>query len=545
MKRNFLFIFFSFFILNLSIAEVKDSQGVAYYKAGFPEIAKPILLNEYATDTLTRAETCFFLGNIYFSESKTDSASIYFKKGLKYNEANPLNTIGLAMLKIKSNPKEANADIENVLKIKNNRKNPDYFIAAAYAYLKNGLTDQAMVYQDKARSIKIKYSALAVLTGDIEFAKKDIGLACSNYELAISYDENCKEAYIKYARAYKNVNTALAIDMLNRLKQKEPSFLLVDKELADIYYDNNDFEKASELYDSYLKSGNTNIKDFTRYASSVFYSKDYTKSLEITLLGLQKSPRNPVFNRLAMYNCVALKKYDDAIKYADIFFNKSDHPEFSYYDYTYYGEALRSTKQYDLAIEQYKKALQLDSTQVGFWKDISDMYAEKTDYQNAISSYLIYMKSLSKENQNADVLINLGKLYYNFANATTTPDPLKHSSLINADSLFAQVIALEPASYLGYIWRARTNFALDPESTIGLAKPYYEQTLTNAESKADVRFNPVILECSRYLGYYYFLKKDYTQSKLYWNKILSIDPTNDLAIKAIDGIDRTQKGAKK
>lgn len=545
MKRNFLFIVLTFFVLNLSTAEVKGSQGIAYYKAGFQEVAKPLLLNEYATDTLTRAETCFYLGNIYFSENKTDSASIYFKKGLKKDETNPLNTIGLAMLKIKSNPKEADLDIQNVLKQQKNKKNQDYYIAAAYAYLKNELPDQAIVYQDKARSIKIKYSALAVLSGDIQFAKKDIGLACSNYELAISYDENCKEAYIKYARAYKNVNTPLAIDMLNRLKQKEPSFLLADKELADIYYANNHFDKAAPLYESYLKSGNSNVQDFTKYAMTLFLNEDFVKSLEITKLGLEKLPRNPAFNRLAMYNNVALQKYDEAIRYADLFFNKTDNPDISYYDYTYYGQALRSTKQYDLAIEQFKKALKLDSTQVGFWKDISDMYAEKPDYENAISSYLIYMKSLSKENKTADVIVNLGKMYYNFGSATTTPDKLKQISLLKADSAFAQVAVLEPTSYRGYVWRARTNFALDPESTIGLAKPFYEQTLTIVESKADVRYNPVIQECSRYLGYYYFLKKDYTQSKFYWNKILSIEPTNDLAIKAIDGIDKALKGVKK
>jgi hypothetical protein len=28
---------------------------------------------------------------------------------------------------------------------------------------------------------------------------------------------------------------------------------------------------------------------------------------------------------------------------------------------------------------------------------------------------------------------------------------------------------------------------------------------------------------------------------MYWNKILALDPTNDMALKAIDGIDKTLK----
>ena len=45
-----------------------------------------------------------------------------------------------------------------------------------------------------------------------------------------------------------------------------------------------------------------------------------------------------------------------------------------------------------------------------------------------------------------------------------------------------------------------------------------------------------LVECNSYLGYYYFVKEDYNQSKLYWNKILEIDPGNETATKALGGI---------
>ena len=543
MKRIFLFLILILFVVNLSV-KAKGGQGISYYKAGFPDVAKPLLLSEFSADTLTRSETCFYLGKIYFGENKLDSAALYFNKGLVGSKVDALNSIGLAMLKIKTNPKVAEQEIQNVLKLSTVKKNPDYYIAAADAYLVNGKIDDAINYREKAKNIKVKYALLAVLSGDIELAKKDVGAACSNYELAILYDANCKEAYIKYARAYKNVNTPLAIDMLNRLKQKEPSFLLVDKELADIYYSNNDFDKAAQMYDNYLKTGNSNAQDLVKYAMTLFLNKNYAKSLEIANLGLIKAPRNPGFNRLALYNNVALEKYDDAIKAADLFFNKSENPDISYYDYTYYGQALRATKQYDLAIDQFKKALKLDSTQVGFLKDISDMYTEKLDYTNAISSYMLYVNALGQDKLTSDVYFDLGKLYYSYANDKATATDIKKGILIKADSAFAKVVSIEPTNYRGSIWRARTNFALDPETLQGLAKPYYEQVLTIVEVKADARYNPVILECSRYLGYYFFLKKDYQQSKIYWNKILTIDPANDMAIKAIEGIDKSLKGKK-
>ncbi|EJW0685513.1 hypothetical protein N8K20_005103, partial [Escherichia coli] len=93
-----------------------------------------------------------------------------------------------------------------------------------------------------------------------------------------------------------------------------------------------------------------------------------------------------------------------------------------------------------------------------------------------------------------------------------------------------------PDSYLGDMWRARTHSAMDPETTEGLAKPYYEKVVDVLLAKNEPRYNSALIECYSYLGYYYLLKSDYATSKEYWNKILAIDPTNATANKALDGI---------
>ncbi len=533
------------FVVNVSSVRAATTHGIAYYNAGFPQVAKSLLLDELITSKENHADVCFYLGNIYFEENKKDSAALYFNKGLVADPLNSLNTVGLSMLKIKSNPQAAESEINNALKAKNNKGNVDLVIAAGRAFLVNGVLDKALLYQEQAKKIKPKYALVYVLLGDVELAKANTGGACSNYEMAIYYDDACKEAYIKYARAYKNVNTPLAIEKLNVLKQKDPSFLLVDRELADIYYSTNDFAKAAELYGNYLKSGNSNVLDLTKYASTLFFKGDFAKSLEVVKLGLVKAPKNPAFNRLAMYNNVALKNYDDALAAADLFFNKSDKPEISYFDYTYYGQALRAKKQYDLAILEYEKAIKFDSTQIGVWKEISDMYTEKGDNKKAVEAYQTYMNLLPADKPNAEAMLQLGKLYYTYGNEATTTPEIKKDVLVKADTLFSKVAALEPANYRGNFWRARANFLLESEATPALGKPFYEQTLALVESKADPRFNSVIIECSRYLGYYYYLKSDYTQSKIYWNKILVIEPTNPLAIQAIEGMNKPAKPAKK
>lgn len=169
------------------------------------------------------------------------------------------------------------------------------------------------------------------------------------------------------------------------------------------------------------------------------------------------------------------------------------------------------------------------------------MYSEKGDYQNAILTYSKYVNKLTPENKNADTFMTLGKMYTNLGSSDSIAIDKKKIALMNADSLFSQVAVLEPNNYRANYWRARVNSALDPETTLGLAKPYYEQTATLIESKADPRYNSVLIECYSYLGYYSLLQKDNPLSLSYWNKILVIDPANATAIKAITGITKTMK----
>lgn len=545
MKRIFLFLILGLFVLNVSAAEYNKGQGIAYYKAGFPQVAKPLLLNEYVADEANRPLISYYLGYIYFEENQLDSAAYFFNQGVAAQPLNSLNAVGLAMLKMKNDLAGAEEDINQILKNKANKKNEEVAIAIASAYLMNGMKDKAQQFHDVAKGIKSKSASVSVLLGDINLAKNELGPACTSYEVAILYDENCKEAYIKYARAYKNANPALSTKMLKRLKQQEPDFLLVDRELADIYYSQNEFEEAARYYDTYLKSGNSSVQDLTRYAMTLFFSGNFEKSLEIVGIGLQKAPRHPAFNRLAMWINVDIKQSEKALKAADLFFNHTDNPDFNYLDYRYYGQALRDTKQFDLSIKQFETALKMDSSKVELWKDISDMYSDKGDYLNSIAAFDKYLSLINDDKKTPDMMMDYAKLHYSLGNSKSESDvAVKKNALVKADSVFATVAAEEPTGYRGNFWRARTNSALDPETSLGLAKPFYEQTVTLVESKADARFNTVLIECYSYLGYLSLLQNDTSLSLSYWNKITAIDPSNATAKKAIDGIQKALKAKK-
>lgn len=439
---------------------------------------------------------------------------------------------------IKTNPEQASDTAGELLKGKN-KKNVQLVTSVTRAYLDAGQLKEAETYLGMARKADKKAPEVSVLEGDIAFARKDIGRACQLYEQAIYFDPNYKDAYLKYAQAYKSASPSQAIEKLNRLKAIVPDCLEADKELAEVYYAANRFGQAAETYAKFINTPVATEDDILKYAFALFLNHDFEKSLEVARKGLQKNARHAAFNRLVMYNNVDLKRHDKAEKAADAFFNDSDNADYSYLDYRYYGALLSALKKYDRAIEEYGKALEKDATQVDLWREMADACELKNDYPQAIAAYKKYYDALAQDKQTSEELFRLGRLYYGEG---TSPDTLavrpadRMAALQAADSVSALVAQQAPDSYPGEMWRARTRSAMDPETTEGLAKPYYEKAVDMLLAKNEPKYNAALIECYSYLGYYHLLKSDYAASKEYWNKILAIDPANATANKALDGI---------
>lgn len=440
---------------------------------------------------------------------------------------------------IKTDPGQASEEVRELLKGKN-KKNVELVTSVSRAYLDAGKLTEAETYLKMAQKTDNKAPQVSVLEGDIAFLRKDVGKACQLYEQAIYFDSDCKEAYLKYAQAYKTANPAQAIQKLQRLKEIAPDYLEADKALAEVYYANNHFGEAAGEYAKFIDTSIATEDDILKYAFALFLNHDFEKSLQVVQKGLQKNARHAAFNRLAMYNYTDLKRYEEAEKAADAFFKASDNADYSYLDYRYYGALLSALKKYDQAVVQYGKALEKDDTQNDVWREISNVYEQKNDYVQAIAAYQKYYDSLNQEKKTPETLFQLGRLYYGQGTSADTLTAVRpadrKAALLAADSVFTLVSGQAPDSYLGELWRARTNSAMDPETTEGLAKPHYEKVVDVLLAKNEPKYDSVLIECYSYLGYYYLLKSDYPASKEYWNKILAIAPTNATAKKALEGI---------
>ena len=445
---------------------------------------------------------------------------------------------------IKSNPEGAWDLTEDLMKGKN-KKNVDLILALTQVYLDANKTEEMTELIEKAKKADKKDPRISLLEGDIALAKKDVGTACQLYEQAIYFDPNCYEAYLKYARAYKSASPTMAIDKLNQLKQvagvPQDVLLQADKAMAEVYYSNNKFSDAAKAYESFIHTDVATESDIMSYAFALFMSHDFEASYEIASKGLQQNAESTGFNRLAMYNLIDLKRYEEAAKIADVFFNQLKDVNYSGLDYRYYGALLNATEDYAGAVTQFEKAYELDTASIELLQQISEAYNNSGNYDKGIETYKKYCDLLPAGEKTTENIFTLAGMYYEQGTDTThVALEQRQVALQEADTLYAQVCELAPDSYAGYFYRGHTRSAMDPETTQGLAKPYYEKVVELLLAKNDPRYNRVLITCYSYLGYYFMLQgkpEDYAVSKEYWNKILAIDPNNALAKTALKGIE--------
>ncbi len=432
------------------------------------------------------------------------------------------------------------ADLDKQMKpfYKANKKNAENLIAFGRAFFEAKDTARAREYAHYALDAKKnKFAPAFVLLGDIEALADKGGEAAAQYNQAIYADPKNAEAYFKYANVYRKISPSEAIAKLEELRAQRPD-VAVDALAGRIYYNANDFDKALSYYD---KADRTKMedRDLSDYAMAAYFKQQNQKSLDIAKYGLTRKPRHAAFNRLAFFNSTDLKKFDDALMYADALFNRSDSAKFSYYDYTYYGNAYNGAKMSDKAIEMYQKALQMEDMdnkdkRAGVIKQLSDAYLEKEDFPNAIKHYQDYLSNIEKPSAND--LAGLASLHMQHGSSLSANEQIE--AYQRADAAYADLAnkyenAIEYATFM----RARVNSQMDPDQSKGLALPYYQKLadLIGPKAEKDNTDKARVNESYRYLIAYYLIQKDdKATAKQYAQKLIELDPESEIAKQVLD-----------
>ena len=536
---------YTLFLLLLSnnlLAQV--DQGISFINSGMYVSAKKYF-KLLAEDPTLKPEACYYLGEIYRQTGNTDSASWYYEEGLKSPVPNALCMVGKAGLIMKNDAESAAEMIKKAGQIKDYKKNPALFVAIAKAYAFNQQFDKALETLNSAKELNKTCTDMYITEGDIYLELEKPGDAAGKYESAITLNSRCKEAYYKVAWIYyRGKLQSQAIEYLNKLLAIDADFPPALKLLGDIYYDQGKYAKTAEYYARYLQSAEAQLNDRIRYAYALHFNKEYNKSIEEIRALLPANPNKPVLKRILAYNLNETSDNKMGIETLKDFFRSVNDSEVISNDYRHYASMLQKDGQDSLAIINFEKAMKTSSSPVEYYKDIATSYEKMKKYREAASYYKKHVIS-GKNNVPADLLY-WGRDCYFAASAIDSASIAADSSLLfvknqlfhEADSVFGDFSVRYPEHYMGYFWRARVNAILDPETETGLAKPYYEKVVEILEKSSTAERRKELVESYQYLGYYFYLKTDESNSLLYFNKILAVDPENSIAKQAIEGMQR-------
>ncbi len=553
----YLFVF-SIVTLTMNSISAQDMNLVTrLVEMGQYNHAKAILVP--AAQSSNDTYLLYTLAKIYQDQGIIDSANLYYTKITTVAVGTPMALICQNIVDFNNKKVPDVSNYNRAQKLAGSSKDLYALTQLAEVRYMTGDTSNWKQSLEMATKIDKKYIQAYIIAGGIytKIAEKtlfgeDYGKASGRYEQALYYSPNNSEARTKLSYIFLLArNYGGAEQELLKVLEVDTAYIPALKSMGELEYTIGKYSQASYYFGKYMAIAETTPKDLSKYINILYFNKEYAKSNELIDKSLIIDPENAVLLRLQGYTSFELKKSSKGLDAMSKFFSlRKDigNDKIIFSDYEYYGKLLSKEGKDSLAIVNLQNALAMDSTKTYLYEDIAKAYEKMKDYIHAEESY---EKLISKtSNVSAMIYFNMG-LDYNYiaTDSAVASDTTKFKEYITlADSCFSTVSKLSPNSHLGYIYRARMQSKLDPESELGLAKVHYENALTVIEAKNDtVKFKNEILEIYRYLGYYHYLqylnekaaknadgvKYNKDMSILYWQKILAYEPTDKIALEAV------------
>ena len=523
-------------------------DGIEYYKVSEYDNAKELLERNLNDASTNKSEAFYYLGCVALENGNTAAAKDYFQKGQSAGSCQ-LNLVGLGQIELKAGNKKA-AEENFSLAIKNSpKKDAKILVAIARTYYEvDGVkyAKEIADYIKKARKNNKVEADTPILEGDMAAAEDKTGDAQGMYDEAISYDPTKSEPYVKYARALFKVSPQQAISRLQDLLQQNPTSALAQRELAEKYYENDQWTKAAEQYGEYIKNPNHFKQDEVRYASLLFYGKKYQESLDLARqieASLPATDKNVFYmKRLQLYNLVAMEDWAGADEAAKALFamNVPAGAKYEVKDYTDYADALKKLGRTQEALALRVKAYEANPDKLDLLKDLSDGYSDAEDYVNSAKYYQMFV---DKGDYKTNDLFVLSKKYFYVAAYDSVPESkavavanaLKYVDMVNekmADNVRMQILV--------NLHKAKVLQVSEVDKKEGKAVDTYKKVLElldqDPANLADRKDDYIL--AYNYLANYYFATGDKETMKGYYIKWLEADPGNDALRKYVEGLSK-------
>lgn len=506
-------------------------DGIEYYKADRFANAKELLERNINAAETNKAASYYYLGMIAIQENNPSAARGYFDKGIAADAEYPFNYIGLGQLMLKDTPKEAENEFKTAEK--KGKKNAAVEIAIARAYYHADPVAYAKEIAkriEKARKINAEAPEIFIFEGDMAADQKKWGDSAGLYEMATTYAPDATEAYVKGADTYLQVNPQFAINLLKkRLANGESA--LARRELANTYYELNQYKEAAEEYGKYIDNPNHFASDEDRYAFLLFYGENYKKGYNYASELLKQNPSNFTAQRFQFMNAAQMPELASSMLpmaeklYKNHKANKAN--EFAPIDFILVSSEFATDKRFDLAEEVIKEAIATYPNNAQFDKNLAMLYVDMERYADSANAFKIYLSKLEKPGYD-DFTQEAALCYYGAIQARQN-DPALSDKLFNETIEYAKKAEevnpemYRPNKFYGDVAKERAS----KENITSAAAQDYQTAIDKLEKMSDTsRYSRDAKELYNYMGNYYLDKKDVATAKKYFQKYLEYDPDN-------------------
>lgn len=406
------------------------------------------------------------------------------------------------------------------------KKDPKALVALGNLLAMNKNYDQANAVADAVIAKFKNYGDAYILKGDINAMQDNGGEAATWYGQCMTMDPKNPQGYISYSNVYRKIDPQGSAEALEKLRAINPDYP-IEAEAAEGFYTAGKYEKAYEFFKKApLKT--LNMYRFYEYAVTTYGLGKKDETLQLCQEGMKQYPTSASLLVFAMRSAVDLQKYEEGLQFANQVMN-TDSIKKNASIVAYYGLALAGNKQYNEAIAQYQKALEMKADDPKPLQYISEAYKELGDEDKALE----YNQQYMDKNPNAAPtdFMKLAEIYINKAKK----DPAKKVENIDkAIGVYAKLAEKYPTlKPFAKLQEGNTAFQNELDDKAIAA---YTEVINELEAKQCDEDELSYLKTSyQYMGFIYtYDKQDFDTAKPYWDKLLKLDPQNKLANDAYE-----------